>query len=782
MTATPPNIKTPVDYRAINRQTIRVDGVPKVTGSAKYTVDTRLPGTLHGRILRSPIPHARIVSIDTSAAASLKGVHSLLIAADIPNLSQGRSIFDHPVLARDRVRFAGDKVAVVAADTPEIAEAALELIEVEYEEMPGIFSIEAATAPDAPILHPEFDSYIARHDAPREHPNECGRMVREKGDIDAGFAAADQIFDHRFTTSVVHQVYMEPHACVVNVEGDKVTIWSSNKAGFDLRRQISESARIPSESIEVMTCYVGGDFGGKGAVMDEVLAYHLSKASGRPVFLPMSWIEEFQAANPRHASEVRVKTGVSKDGMIVAREGWITYDSGAYAGFKPWGMLLMGGFMHLLGPYVISHTRLTARSVYTNSVPCGHMRAPGSAQATFAGEHSITLIADELGMDQFDFRERNACAEGDEGPGGQVMKSVKLRECLAVARERSGWHGFDSARSEGGSSAAGRAAEVNDGVKARGLGGPPKLRGIGVACADRHIGGGSSSSTITVLEDGTVDVMTGTPEPGTGAHTILRQIVAETLDVPIETVSVRQESTAVAGHDDGSGGSRVTHVAGRAAMGAVEQVKEKLFNLAEDHFEAPREVIGYENGEFFPIQVPSRRVTIKQLVKKAAADGITVDGESNYTSGRVQEQSWAVQVAEVEVDPETGEIDLVRFTAVHDVGTAINPQLATGQIEGGIVQGIGQTLTEELIKEDGFVVNPSHGDYKIPAMLDTPNMDVILYEGSVSPGPYNAKSVAEICLQPVPAAIASAIHDATGEEIRHLPIKPSDVLSGANVR
>src|SRR5262245_17781182 len=426
-------------HRIVGQPIARIDGIDKVSGAARYSADVALPGLCWGKALRSPLPHARIVRIDTSKATALPGVLAVLTARDLPDVLVGRRMFDMPMLARDRVRFIGEKVAVVAALDPDVAEEALGLIDVEYEDLPAVFDPRRAIEAGAPLVH---DDPAAYEGAPTErpHPNVQSVLRFKLGDVEAGFRDAHRIFEHTFTTQLAHQGYLEPHAGVIALDADgRVQVWASNKMPFRLKELLSLALQLPPERIRVNLTPIGGDFGGKGSVMDLPLAYHLARATGRPVKMVMRYTEELMAGNPRHPSVVTMRTGVTRDGRIVARSARALFNSGAYAAFKPAPSVNLGGTGMAAGVYRIPNLLIEGLCVYTNNIPCGHARSPGEPQTVFAGESHMDMIAREIGLDPAEFRRRNLLKDGDHLANGHHLEHVKAGETLEAALKAAEW-------------------------------------------------------------------------------------------------------------------------------------------------------------------------------------------------------------------------------------------------------------------------------------------------------------------------------------------------------
>ena len=704
---------------AIGRPVPHIEGPDKVSGRLQYTADLTLPGALWGKCLRSPYPHARIVSIDTSRARRAPGVRAVLTARDLPDVLTGRAILDMPVLARDAARFAGEKVAAVAADTPEQAVEALALIEVTYQELPTVPDIAAALAPGAPLVHPDAASYRLTVDsvpgaAVAPAPNVSSSHVQRLGDLERGFAEADRVFEHTFTVPAVHHGYLEPHACLVRTDPDgRVDLWLTNKSPFFTREDLSQATGVPEAQIRVHLSPIGGEFGGKGALMDATVAYHLAKAAGRPVKMVMTYAEELLASNPRHDALVTITTGVTKDGRMTARRARLVFNNGAYAAYRT--NLYIPGARACVSACSIPNIEVESLCVYTNTVPRGYMRAPGGPQVVFATECHMDMIARELRLDPLEFRLRNVPGEGDVSGFGKRWEGIQARPTLLAAAEAAGW-----------------ATDKRPGV------------GRGIALFEREPRPWPSEARVEVEADGRVTLYTAVPETGTGAHTIFAQIVAEELGAPLGSIAVRATDTDDAPYDAGIGASRVTHTAGKAVLEAAR---------------AAREALG-ESGSW----------------EARTARAAPVTGRGSYDMKEpVRTTAYCAQVAEVEVDRETGRVTLRRLVTANDVGTVLNPLTLQGQVEGGVVQGAGQALMEHLEMEDGRVSTLHLGDYKLPCIKDVPELTTVLLESGPGELPYQGKQIGELVNVPTPAAIANAVYDAVGVRFMELPITAEKV-------
>jgi CO/xanthine dehydrogenase Mo-binding subunit len=695
---------------------MRIEGRDKVTGAARYAADVKRESMLHAAFVGSTYPHARVVSVNVDAARGMPGVRAVITGADVRPARFGRRLQDWPVLAWDRVRFIGDRVAAVAADTLEQAESAAAAVVVEYEELPAIFDAEAALAADAPVLHPDAAEYTyfsgARPDRP--HPNAQGHVVHEHGDVGAGFESAAAVFEHEFSVPRVHPAFIEPHASLVWIEEETVHVVTTNKAPFSLRDQMAVTIGVPVTQLVIDTPHVGGDFGGKGLSLDEFALYFLARATGRPVRSVLRYTDELQLSNTRHSAQIRLRTGVDRDGRITAHQARVVFDGGAYAAGKPVAGLLPGGPTLTLAGYRVPAARVEATAVYTNTVPAGHARAPSQPQHTFAAESHLDLIARAMQIEPVELRERNAIRAGEADVEGAVWHDSQAPRVLSTLR----------------------AATRSRGMLA-------KDHGRGVAFSARHIGRGKTSLTLTLSADGSVEILTGVADQGGGAHTMIQRVVARELGIDVSRVRVRQGDTGHANVDPGVGGSRVTPVAGNAALDGARKLKSRLAELG---------------------------LTVDDAARSGPPLVVTGEGEQNehlYST-----YAYSIEVA---VDRETGAFRIVDAVLVADVGTVINPVAVRGQLEGGFVFGLGQAVMEELRLDDGGVTTTNLGDYKIPTIADAPPLRLVLITDAPGPGPFGAKSVGELANPAVGAAIANAVDAAVGARVMSLPITAEKV-------
>lgn len=731
--------------KIIGTPTQRLEGPEKVSGRAIYATDVVLPNMLWAKAQRSPVSYGRIKKIDTRKAEALPGVRAVVTGEDVKGLLIGRKIYDMPILAGEVVRFIGEKVAVVAAESKAIAEVAVDLIEVEYEELEPLLDPLEAVKPSAPLLHPNVQSYRGLLHPIETPSNVFVDMIWKKGDIEAGFRESDMVVENTFTTQLVHQAYIEPHSCVVQArEAGGGDIWACSKVPFALREQIATAFGKSVDEFVVNPCYIGGCFGGKGDFMDVPMCYLLSLKTGRPVKTVMDYAEEFIAGNPRHAAVIKVKTGVKKDGRLVAHQMEYVYDSGAYGAFKPQGYLV--GPKEAAGPYKIPNVFIHEKIVYTNKIPCGHMRAPGDPQGFFANESQMDLLARRLGMDTVAFRKRNLMHDGDVSPVGHVVPHIKSDEIVDKALEVSGYR-------------------------------KPKRKhlGRGIAVAQWLPLGGEGHAIVTVDAQGNITVATAMLDQGAGTHTAMRLVAAEELQVPLEMIRIETLDTSKVAPDTGVGASRATRIFGNATQMAAAQARDRLLEAVGKIFGVPKEQLSLTGGGAVRT-VTGRRVTFKEIVQSSGAIIQGYGLYKNFDSG--PEAALCVQVAEVEVDTETGQVSLKQFTTAHSTGTVINPLMHQGQIDGGVVMAMGYSLMEQVLIDQGRVVTTHFGENKIPTIKDIPVLKTVVQEFPVGNGPYGGMSIGEPAVIPTAAAIANAVHDAVAVRIYDLPITAEKVLNG----
>lgn len=736
----------------------RLDAQAKARGAYPYGIDFALPGMLTGFILRSPHPHARILAIDTLQAQALPGVRAIITGQDLDVLMPG-VVHDQPLLARDRVRFAGEPVALVAATERRVAEAAARLIQVAYEPLPLIESAEQAMQPDAPLLHPDWTSYQAEDGLVREG-NVCCHSSLTCGNLEQGMQDADIIVEGSYSTESVHQAHVEPRAAVATINSDGTcTVYSNTQLPFWIRTNVAHVLGCPEEAVTVFPLGIGGGFGSKLYPQLEPAVALLARQTGAPVRIVSSIEDELTAGLPRHPSTVYLKTGVKKDGTLVAHQARIVLDTGAYAGSGP--EIASVCLLVLPGPYRIPHVRVDALAVYTNKTNFGAYRGPGGPQSVFALESHMDRIAETLGMDALELRLHNAVRDGDELANGQVVQGVGLRECLEKA-----------------------AAAIEWGKPS----GPH--RGKGLACSWWTTTGGKSGARIRIDPDGKIAVTVGTQEIGTGAIMGgVPQVVAETMGVPVDDVRMIVADTAHGPWDFGSQGSRTVFNVGRAAQFACADLAQKLVDLAEKVLEVPAAALELREGAVVVRDAPEQRVLWTDLVKLDSAGLLEGRGESEpepaaHIKSRLVSSfyrafhypSFHCHAAEVQVDPGTGQVTVLRYAAAHDMGFAVNPLLAGGQMHGGAVQGIGMALMEEILYRDGQVQNRNWTDYKLPTYADVPDIQDIIVEHPIPGGPFGMKGLGESPVIEPPGALANAIRRAAGVRLYSLPMTAEKIL------
>ncbi len=730
----------------------RADGGDKVRGQTIYAADVKLPGLLWAKILRSPHPHARIRRVDISQAEKVPGVRAVITGEDVKGRLIGKQIRDMPVLCWDTVRFAGDRVAAVAAETVDAAEEALNSIEVDYELLPAVFDPLAAMAPGAPKIHENVGDYDG---APKnllatDLRNGLTRLAWKKGDVDAGFRDADLVMEHAFQIPARHQGYLEPHAATVAIEPDgRIQVWASVKNPFGVRSQLAKCLSVSEERIRMNPVNVGGEFGGKGDGVDLPVLYFLAAKAGRPVKIVMSYAEELSASNPAHPTVITIRSGVKRDGRIVARTIRAAHASGGYGALKSNSSLATWHYAG--GQYRIDHADIEFLQIYTNTVPGGYYRSPGAVATAFAVDCHTDIVAKELGMDPSEFRLKNFLAEGEADAVGHELRSVRFREVLQGALDAAGWN-------------------------------KPKKRnhGRGIALSGRHISGGDTGVVLSADADGGFSIVSPSIDQGSGTHTILRQLVADQMKVPIEQVRVIVGDTDTAPRDGGMRASRMTYVAGNAVMQACEKLRQRMLDQAARMLECQVDEIEFDKGRFSLRQDPGQQVALRRVVAQATERlEVTVYEDYPYP----EDISYiCAQVAEVEVDPDTGAVRVHRVVSAHDVGTIINPITHQGQIDGATIMGMGQGMMEELVMDGGKVTNNNLGDYKLPSVKDIPELKTVLVKTTGGVGPLDSKPIGEFANNGPPAAIANAIADAVGVRLFELPVKAEKIYRALKQR
>jgi CO/xanthine dehydrogenase Mo-binding subunit len=723
----------------------RAEGKDKVSGRTIYAADVDLPGLIWAKILRSPHPHARIRNVDISKAQRLPGVRAIITGEDVRGLLVGKQIRDMPVLCWDVVRFVGDRVAAVAADTLDAAEEAIQAIEVDYEPLPAVFDPEEAMQPDAPLIHENVAAYDG---APEkiladDVRNGLTRLSYEKGDVERGFREADLVLEHTFRVPARHQGYLEPRAGAVKVDAEgRFQIWASVKNPFNVRTQLAKALNLPEERFRMNVVNVGGEFGGKGDGVDLAVACVLAEKSGRPVKLVNTYAEELTASNPAHPTVITIRSGVNRDGRIVARSTRALHASGGYGALKANSSLATWHYAG--GQYRIEHAACEFLQIYTNTVPGGYYRSPGAVAVAFAVDSHTDLIAGELGIDPAEFRLRNFLSEGEEDSIGHKLKNVRFREVFQSALSAAGWK-------------------------------KPKSRytGRGIALSGRHISGGDTGVVLTAEADGGFTILSPSIDQGSGTHTILRQLVADEMNVSVDQVNVIIGDTDTGPRDSGMRASRMTYVAGQAMLRACAELRRRLLDQAARALECRPEEIAFAEGRFALRQDPGQQLSLRRLVAQSPAR-LQVEVYDDYPYP--EDISYiCAQVAEVEVDPGTGAVRIKRIVTAHDVGTVINPIAHQGQIDGAAIMGMGQGIMEELVMENGRIANNNLGEYKLPCIADIPTLKTVLVKSTGGVGPFDSKPIGEFANNAPPAAIANAIADAVGVRLFELPLTPEKI-------
>lgn len=745
------------ELKIVGTRPVRPDGADKVTGKAVYGADFYLPGMLRGAILRSPHAHARILSIDTRKAEALAGVKAVATNADfqkeeMEEIDAGEAAINvdraaQMCLAGDKVFYEGQPVAAVAATSPEIAAAALDLIDVRYDVLPHVIEIEDALREGAPILHDDLDA-PGPQGAPKTPDNITARLVSSKGNAEAALAGADVVASGRYTTQAVHQGYIEPQACVASVGADgQAQIWCSSQGAFMVRSVAAAITGMNLADLRVVPLEIGGGFGGKTTVYLEPVALVLSRKSGRPVKMVLSRDEVFRSTGPGPGCIIDVQLGATKDGIFTGAIVDLTYQVGAFPGAG-----CGAGVMHALGGYRIDHMRVTGRDVVSN-MPSSHAyRAPSAPQAEFAVECAIDEIARQLGMDPIELREKNAVKAGDPSFSGTPHGAIAFLETLAAARA----HPHYSAPL-----------------------GPNQGRGIAAGWWVNH--GGESTAMISINEDGSAVVATGNPDIG-GSRASMAMMAAEVLTLPMDKVRPIVADTASIGFSMLTGGSRTTFATGKAVVEAARDVVEQLRARAAMIWGVDVSEVEWGNGEARCLDVGRQEtpLSIKEIASKASKTGGPISSE-NVVHPHDALPTYAVHMCDVELDPETGQVGVIRYTAVQDVGRAIHPTYVEGQAQGGAVQGIGWALNEAYaFNKDGRMDNAGFLDYRMPVASDLPMIDTLLVEVPHPTHPFGVKGVGEVPIVPPLAAVANAVSAAAGKRLFDLPMTPARIYAALN--
>jgi CO/xanthine dehydrogenase Mo-binding subunit len=729
------------DFSVVGTSVRRVDGGDKVTGRAKYAGDLLIPGMIEGKFLRSPYAHARIGTIDTREAESLPGVVAVLTREDFteisPYIGRGKNK-DQPIIALDRAIYAGQPVAAVAALDRATAEEALSKIHVDYEELPAVIHVDEAIADGAPRLH-EF-----------AERNICATAELVKGDVEKGFAQADEIFEDSFEFPMIYHYSMEPHTAIAQVDSDGIHIWTSTGHPFGVRQEVAEIFHVPLSKVRVQVNFVGGAYGSKSGGKIEPLVAALARKAQRPVRVVQTF-SEAMATCRRHAIQCKLKTGVKKDGTLVAKQAEIYLNTGAYAETGP---IVTGRTLtRILGPYRYPNLKINSYCVYTNTVSAASFRSIGGPQTAWATESQMDIIAQKLGMDPVELRRKNLVNKGEEIRPKYKPLDADLAKGFKLVVDKLGWDGPTSRQGHG--------------------------RGVGFGTTDPGAPL-ASTSTVHVLADGSVVFLCGTVELGQGAKTIMSQIVSEELRVPLERVTIRPIDTAFTPFDRSTGSSRSTTVMGKAVELAGSDARRQIVELAAEHFECPEEAITLKNGEAI---AGGKRITYGELIHKHfAMQGGELVGTGYAHSGMAPTPAnplfWEIGIGavEVSVDRETGKVRVEKYVTAADAGKALHPIQCEGQDEGSAMMGFGHTFYETYHFDGGQIINSTLIDYKVPTFDDVPEeFESILIEDANGPGPYGAKGLGEGGIIPVAPAVANAVAWSTGARVKSLPLTPEKV-------
>jgi CO/xanthine dehydrogenase Mo-binding subunit len=751
----------------------RIDGVEKVSGQGLYAGDLRLPGMVYAKVLRSPLPHARIRRIDSSKAALLNGVVAVVSRENLHVASNafGAYVRDQQILATDKVRYAGDMIAAVAAVDEALAEEALNLIDVEYEELPAVYTIEEALKGGAPLVHEKLEGRKDPHygrggvHIVHDRSNICFHFRHQRGEVDQGFRDSDFVFEDLFSFPSAQHYPMEPHVCVAQFDGDVLQVWSATQSPFPVRQELARVFGLPFSAVRVVVPYVGGGYGAKSGIKTEGIAACLSRIAGRPVRLAFSADETFKTiCQPR--AKMSLKTGVKRDGTFMARRCEVYLNGGAYANSGPSVTEKAGYRAH--GPYRIPHVLTDAYSVYTNTVPAGAFRGFGGPQVAFAYETHIDMIAERLGVDAYEIRMKNLLEIGESFAEGDTPIDCDLKAGMKRIAEAVGWQ-------------SGSKNDVQNG---------PKKKGIGIATAVKDGGGTNkpANAAVKIFNDGSVLLSTGSVEVGQGMRTAFLQVVAEELSVPPERVRVAALDTHYTPFDKGTNASSATSIMGQAVQKAAQDARAQFLQAAAGVLRAPVSDIRLDDGM---VVCGEQKLSFREIMQRTFQDTegeiwgrgfFKVPRNDNVPLG-YPSPFWEIGLgaAEVEVDSETGEVKILRYVSLTDAGKMIHPIQCHAQDEGAAVFGIGQALFEDLIYQDGELVNGSLVDYRLPRFDDLPeSFTTFIMEGGGGPGPYGAKGMGEGGILAVAPAVGNAVRNAIGTRIQTVPLIPEVVWKGIN--
>jgi CO/xanthine dehydrogenase Mo-binding subunit len=745
--------KSSNNYKVIGTRPVRHDGVDKVTGRAKYGADVHMVNMLHGRILRSPHAHARIKSIDTSKAEKLEGVVKIITAKDLPqapdemvSLGEGPMVnlkfLTMNILAQDKALYKGHAIVAVAAESAHTADEALDLIDIEYEVLQPVLSAPQGMADGAPILHEEMTTVSLGKDTGKVS-NVATHTQFVLGDIEAGFKEADIVVEREFNTPTVHQGYIEPQSVTALwSRDDEITIWTSTQGHFGIRPNIAALLGVPISQVKVIPMEIGGGFGGKTTFYFEPVAATISRMTGRPVKMTMNRAEVLESTGPGAGSYAKVKMGVKNDGTITAVQAKLAMEAGAFPGSP-----VNAGAMCMFSMYKTENLLIDAHDVVVNKPKVAAYRAPGAPQATFASECVVDEICEMLGMEPMEFRIKNASSEGDRQASGVTFLKVGNIETLEAAKNS------DHYKSEKGG----------------------KVRGRGVASGFWFNGGGPSSCNLALNPDGTITLIEGSVDIG-GSRPAISMQAAEVLGIKSEDVFPVVGDTNSVGFTGTTGGSRTAFATGLAAYDAAHDILKQMKERAAKIWECSAEEVEFEDGTFSRQGSPEQKLTFKQISGRQMETGGPISSSASV-SPRGVGNAFATHIVDVDVDPETGKVDIARYTTIQDVGTAIHPDYVEGQLQGAAVQGAGWAINEEYYyTDDGRMANATLLDYRMPTSLDMPMIETVLVEVPNPGHPFGIRGVGEVCLVPPLAAIANAVYDAVGVRIRELPLKPGNVL------
>ncbi len=744
---------TETKYRVIGTRPVRPDGVDKVTGRAIYGADVVLPRMAHGKVLRSPHAHARILSVDTTQAEALAGVLAVICGRDMPAVSgmaaageggdMNMRYASNNVMAHDKALYEGHAVAAVVATSPHIAKEALKLIKVEYEVLPPVIDVRKAMEPNAPILLEDLRTDTGGVKS-ETASNIAAHLIAEEGDIEKGFADAAVVVEREFTFQTVHQGYIEPHACAAEWRADgQITVWASTQGSFAVRQQCAAILQHPIGQLKVIPTEIGGGFGGKIPVYLEPIAAVLSRKAQRPVRMVMDRTEVLMATGPTPGAYIKVKMGADKNGNITAAQGYLAYEAGAYP-----DSFIGAGMTCLFAPYNLKNVRIDGFDVVVNKPSSTAYRAPGAPIAEFASETVLDEIAETLGIDRLAIRAQNSAKEGDWRPFGPPYTRIGHQECVAAAQASAHWN-------------TPLVREGKDGKK----------RGRGVASGYWGNWDGISSCIGRLNPNGTVSLLEGSTDIGGSRASIAMQF-AEAFGVTYEQVHPAVVDTDTVDYNDVTGGSRTTFGTGYAVYKLAKKMQGEIVGQLAGLWDVPAESITIDGSSY---SSNGHSATITQLAKLFEENGIHINA-SITAKGSNLSGAFATHIVDVEVDEETGKVDIVRYTAIQDAGTAIHPSYVEGQMQGGVAQGIGWALSEGYVYDsEGHLKNATLLDYRMPTSLDVPPIETIIVEVPNPTHPYGVRGVGEVPIVPPCAAIANAIHDATGLRLRDLPMSPSRV-------